>query len=84
MRLQVFPELIDVIPDQLVVHAGKFGFAHSTDTIEFAPVGSGTRLTFRDESQLPGWAHPLKAPITAAIHRQARRAVVSFCPISGR
>lgn len=75
IRLQVFPKLIEVIPDRLVVYAGKFGFAHSTDTIEFAPAGAGTRLTFRNESHLPGWARPLKAPITAAFHRQARRAV---------
>ena len=76
LRLQVFPELVDVVPERLVVYAGKFGFAHSTDTIEFAPEGQGTRLTFRNQSQLPVWARPFTLPITAAFHRQARRAVL--------
>lgn len=75
MRFRVFPKLVEVVPDQLVVYSGKFGFAHSTDTIGFAPEGSGTVLTFRNESYLPAWARPFRAAITAGFHRQARRAV---------
>ncbi len=75
VRLTVAPVLVEVVADELVVYAGKFGFAHSIDSIQFRPEGSGTRLTFRNESSLPRWTRPLRWVIAKAFHRQAQRSL---------
>ncbi len=75
MKLAVHPVLVEVRPDCFVRYAGEFGFAHSEDSITFAPDGNGTRLTFRNTSTLPRWTRPLRWVITRAFHRQANRSV---------
>lgn len=75
MRLRVSPVLVDVVPDERVAYAGRFGFAHSQDSIEFRAEGEGTRVTFRNTSAMPGWARPLRWAIAKAFHQQAQRSV---------
>lgn len=75
VRLSASPILVEMVPDGFVRYAGRFGPAHSEDSIRFTPEGKGTRLTFRNLSTLPGWVRPMRLPITKLFHRQANRAI---------
>lgn len=74
-RLTAKPVLIEVIPNEFVRYSGKFGFAESEDSIRFVPEESGTRVTFRNRSQLPRWTRPMRPFIAKTFNRQANRAL---------
>jgi hypothetical protein len=74
-RVTATPTLTEVVPDRLIAYEGRFGFAHSRDSIAFEPEGEGTRLTFTNVSTLPRWTAPLAGMITKVFHRQAGRAI---------
>jgi hypothetical protein len=74
-RLTATPVLTAVEAGCFISYSGKFGFAHSEDSIRFDPAGEGTRLTFRNVSRLPGWTRPLAGLITRVFHRQAQKSI---------
>lgn len=75
IRLTAKSELIAVDPARRVEYAGSIGGFWSVDSLMFEPSGSGTRITFSNETTVPRWLRPLTPFLDAAFQRQARKAV---------
>lgn len=74
-RVTATPTLCELDHGRLVSYEGKFGFAHSRDTISFEPSDGRTRFTFTNVSTLPNWTAPFSGLIERIFHRQAQRSI---------
>ncbi len=75
MRMTARSELVTVEPGRKVQYEGSIAGFWSIDSLTFEPSGDGTRITFHNETQTPGWLRPLIPLLNAAFQRQAKRAV---------
>jgi uncharacterized protein YndB with AHSA1/START domain len=75
LRITARSELVEVEPDRKVVYEGSIGWFWSIDWLTFEASGTGTRITFRNETRTPRLLTPLIPILNASFQRQAFRAV---------
>ena len=75
IRMTAKSELVAVELFRRVQYEGSRAGFWSVDSLDFEPLGSGTRITFRNETRTPGWLRPFERLLNAAFQRQARRAI---------
>ncbi|MBT8208266.1 MAG: SRPBCC family protein [Acidimicrobiia bacterium] len=75
IRVNVCSTLTGVEPGRSVTYEGSIAGFWSIDTLEFSPSGTGSLVTFRNESRPPAWMRIFSPLVNAAFQPQARRAV---------
>ncbi len=75
LRMTALSELTRVEPGRSVTYEGTISGFWSVDTLIFEPDGSGTRITFLNQTRPPRWLRPFTPILNAAFQPQAHRAV---------
>ena len=76
-------ELTAIAPPAIVTYIGRGKTVTSTDTVEFAPVGTGTRIGFRADVEFRSWGRLLGPLVSFISRRQARAALARLKAILG-
>ncbi len=75
LRMTARSELTAIERNRSVTYEGTIAGFRSTDSLTFEPHGSGTCITFSNQSQPPKWLRFLSSLFDLAFQPQARRAV---------
>lgn len=75
LRMTAVSTLTAVDLGRSVTYEGSISGMWSVDSLGFEPRGAGTRITFRNRTQLPAWLRPFSPILNGAFQPQARKAV---------